>query len=578
MWDEIDLDLELQNLAALRGTGESNENVARHLMAVRLGSEYNIFYDEAALDLEGLLNGEYHNHFSDGDMAPQPLVSQATNLVAALDFLNNKLIASYPTPSCCHLELSPTSVMIRTNPRCPVGKWMLMDFGIAVIKPEAEAAIASTDDRHDVRQMSGTAVRSVRYPNAYQPPEMERNRNRSREEHIYKGNIWSLGCILLVILVFSIGGPSFVRRLQVGKEEEDQTDYYYVTITSGGNQIQRVKPQLKSWVSQLTSHHGQWASAWLRLVVDNMLQISPLQRLDGKHLQDQLDTLRKQSVTENVWSNTPQDLEIRSGSQSPAVGQSGSSEDHDRRPSWVSILSSRRPSAAQTSAGQASTPELAPASVATRDLDVDPLMIVHDTPGFKSTPLSQINSEEAENSASSRALQLQPTEEVVLREAVPDVEDLKLLSDAEWLVFWYEQGVMPCHNVSGVFRATSSLSPNDPNGTGSHTNESKKSTKWIHVSLSGPYMALVKSAPSSTQVSVHRWCGLAFPQRTFFVLCMITPGLIFWQITVMDLEHWQVVQPNTAWPSLEGLRSASVSCQGSVAFFYDKVVKFRCTR
>lgn len=50
------------------------------------------------------------------------------------------------------------------------------------------------------------------------------------------------------------------------------------------------------------------------------------------------------------------------------------------------------------------------------------------------------------------------------------------------------------------------------------------------------------------------------------------------QVKVVDMDRGENAQPTTDWPSFSGLRSVSLSSQGSIALFYDKIVKFRCTK
>jgi serine/threonine protein kinase len=467
----------------------------RHIIALSVGLEYNLFYDEAELDLETFLEGGYHPHYPDSALAPQALVSQVWYLAGAVDFLHSRLVDRRTRILCCHMDLKPATILIVRDKSSPVGKWMLSDFGIAVVRTESQSGHLAADMYGDEGQTTASVTRSTRHPSEYQPPEVERSIQMSYDsEELRKGDIWSLGCILVELLLFSIGGAPLVKKLNEIKQSESQTGLFYLTMASGVRPVHKVKDSIKSWAAQISYHQGPWAFEWFKLVFDAMLQISPIQRPEAKQIQDYLDLVWKQAPPENIWGNTATNLDVRPVS-------SGWAETSGRRPSAssVSFRSSRRPSA-----DRSSTPEVAPATAPGQDLNRDPLMAVREAAQVDFAPLSHRRSDSTEGTISSGSAQGFPTDEMNLRGDLPDADDLAICSDAARIVFWNGQNIIPFNRNSGFMGPELPPFACEISDVAKIGLKSKDPDEWIHASLSGSYLALVKSCPSAIHVSIFR--------------------------------------------------------------------------
>jgi serine/threonine protein kinase len=211
------------------------------------------------------------------------------------------------------------------------------DFGISVIRTESRSGSLVAAMYSDQGQASSSVATSTRYPGEYRPPEDELGVSMSHGgEDRRKRDIWSFGCILLTLLSFSLGGVPLVKRLHTIRRSEGQLDFFFSTRDAGTSTSCGVKHGMKSWASsQIANHRGPWVSKWLQLIFDNILLVVPAQRHEAKQGQDDLDVIRSQAHTDNVWHSLPPYSAARPLSSSWTTSLS-----HPHSPSGVSLASS----------------------------------------------------------------------------------------------------------------------------------------------------------------------------------------------------------------------------------------------
>lgn len=455
----------------------------RHLVALKIGFEYNIFYDEAELDLDTFLNGQYSPFYADCDIAPEPLIGQAWYLAGALHFLHDRLLDRRGRILCSHRDLKPANILIVRSTGSRIGKWMVADLGISVVKIERRSGFLAADMYGDEGQTTASVTTSPGYSSDYPPPELQpRLPMIHADSDTRKGDIWSFGCILTEVFVFSLGGGSLVTKLRTINNCEDQTGPFDSAAEHEMPAIYKVKKQVKTWVRQISVHQDSWARDWFNLIFDHVLQIAPTQRHGANRIQEQLDSILRHAPTENLWPRLPQHLDFPSHSSSW-------SNSPNLCPSLVSLLSSELISGLQSS-----TPELTPARTPNRDTNEDPVMIVR-TPQDEPAPLSPRTTGSTEDTITLGSPHRLPTIETNLRDELPDADDMAICSDSTRIIFWTGRNVIPFTIMSSTFfRET-----NDIANVSLKTNPP---AVWIDASLSGPYLALAKSSPSSMQVGI----------------------------------------------------------------------------
>jgi hypothetical protein len=109
-----------------------------------------------------------------------------------------------------------------------------------------------------------------RRPGPFQPPEVESASDAGKVGR--KGDVWSFGCVLTMVLAFALGGRQLVDEFdEVRGPESDPTDYFYqfrsVIVKNHSAQIPEVKPIIIAWLDSLPNRFTQHAS-WIRRCVD----------------------------------------------------------------------------------------------------------------------------------------------------------------------------------------------------------------------------------------------------------------------------------------------------------------------
>jgi serine/threonine protein kinase len=360
---------------------------------------------------------------------------------------------------------------------------MIVDFGISVVKIDPRSGFLAADMYGDGGQTTASVTTSPRYSSDFHPPELQSRLPMIHTDNdTRKGDIWSFGCILTEVFVFSLGGSSLVIKLRTINNCEDQTGPFHSAAEHEMPAIYKVKKQVKTWVRQTSVHQDSWACDWFNLIFDYMLQIAPTQRHGANRIQEQLDSIWRHAPTENLWPRLSQHLDFPS--HSPSWSNSP-----NLFPSLVSLLSSEL-----ISGHQSSTPEPNPARIPDRDTNEDPLMIVP-TSQDDPAPLSPRTTGSTEDTITLGSPHRLPAIEKNLRDELPDADDITICSDSTRVIFWTGRNVIPFTIMSSTFfRET-----NDIANVSLQTNPP---AEWIGASLSGPYLALAKSSPSSMQVGI----------------------------------------------------------------------------
>ncbi len=325
----------------------------------------------------------------------------------------------------------------------------------------------------------------MRYSNGYQPPEVGRRSSVSHGgEDERKGDIWSFGCILTALLLFSLGGAPFVRRLHTTENSEGQTNFSFSTVGTGTIPIWEAKQQMQSWVSQLNTHQGSWVFDWLQIIFDHMLRMSPAQRHQAQQIQNHLDLVWSQAPKENIWRSPLQQPDQYL--QVPHLRPRG--PESSCGPQSTVSLQSSGPTI------PSSTHEPSPATAPNGERNGDVFIVVRSPPPVDSPDLSprRSNSTGTFSTASERG---QPVEEINFRDELPDVDDIAVSSESARVVFWHRQNVILYSPERPLFSRE----------IGAAVNVSLKAihpARWVDVSLSNYYVALAILSPSSIQVSL----------------------------------------------------------------------------
>jgi serine/threonine protein kinase len=290
----------------------------KHLGSVIIGETFNIFFQWADLNLEQFFDDELRPAAINRDMiTPKNLLRESTWLASALEYLHTQLLdEDGKAVHCCHMDLKPDNILVMVrSPAFPLGKWKIADFGISNIEPRSMSVSIRDFYARTTTTRPGTrpaAVRSLRYPGPFQPPEAE-----SAEKAMYatkkdfndlKGDIWSFGCILLVVLVFATGGTPYVDELanrrqvhEIDFDGQSRTGFFYRKVM-GPPQIM---PAIVRLISPLARTQGVWFGKAWSFISRHMLVADPANRVDADVVRHSLYEWMGIAEPRNIWNEAP---------------------------------------------------------------------------------------------------------------------------------------------------------------------------------------------------------------------------------------------------------------------------------
>jgi serine/threonine protein kinase len=289
-----------------------------HLGSVIIGETFNIFFQWADLNLEQFFDdGLRPRTINHGMITPKNLLKESTWLASALEFLHTQLLdEDGEAVHCCHMDLKPDNILVVVrDPAFPLGKWKIADFGISNIEPRSMSVSIRDFYARTTTTRPGTrpaATRSLRYPGPFQPPETESSEKAmyatKKDVNDLKGDIWSFGCILLVVLVFAIGGTPYVdelanRRqvLEIDFDGQSRTGFFYRKVM-GPPQIM---PAIVSWIIPLARTQAAWFEKAWSFISRHMLVADPANRAGAEVVRHSLCEWRDMAQPRNIWNEAP---------------------------------------------------------------------------------------------------------------------------------------------------------------------------------------------------------------------------------------------------------------------------------
>jgi serine/threonine protein kinase len=260
---------EHKSLKSFKRCLEGNKNIMLSYTSFGHGSDFTIISPLADLDLHTFFEGKYRDFPTRSrGFSPAHLLYGASCLAGALSFLHEGLqpVGISGKIYCAHLDLKPENILVVWNNIEPAGRWMVHDFGTSKIKEKSSPQTLALGDL--LRQFSLTQPR--RTPGPFQAPEVE----RAKEKVVgTESDIWSLGCILAVVLSFALGGPSHVTQLFNSRVQEgviEDNDYFY---EKKDNKVV-LKGKVVRWLDSLITgrRDDMWIKDTLELIYRTLVE------------------------------------------------------------------------------------------------------------------------------------------------------------------------------------------------------------------------------------------------------------------------------------------------------------------
>jgi serine/threonine protein kinase len=278
---------EQKSLKSFKRCVEGNKNIMLSYTSFGHGSDFTIISPLADLDLHTFFKGAYPDFPTRSrGFTPAQLLYGASRLAGALSFLHEGLqpVGIAGKIYCAHLDLKPENILVVWNNSEPAGRWLVHDFGTSKIKEKSSAQTLAPGDL--LRQFSLTQPR--RTPGPFQAPEVE----RAKEKVVgTESDIWSLGCILAVVLSFAFGGPSHVTKLFNSRIQEgnvEDNDYFYEKRDNKAV----LKGEVVRWLDSMITGKSEdiWIKDTLSLIYSALVE-KQTARPSAKVIKEKLDAI-----------------------------------------------------------------------------------------------------------------------------------------------------------------------------------------------------------------------------------------------------------------------------------------------
>ncbi|KAI4932046.1 uncharacterized protein J4E92_003945 [Alternaria infectoria] len=206
-----DFDIELKILKELRKHKTKHEMIMLHLGSIteldEVGSpiRHALIFELANYSLDDLLKDRNR---AQKELLPSRLLGSLVDIIEALECLHNKL-------DTFHLDIKPDNILIFETHSGSGSRnqyeltWKLSDFGLAGKKAAKKRRTGSAQT--STATSRGSTLPATRPTGLYQAPEIQEPETSLAGQG---SDVWSMGCVTLMVLAFIADGSMAVRELE----------------------------------------------------------------------------------------------------------------------------------------------------------------------------------------------------------------------------------------------------------------------------------------------------------------------------------------------------------------------------
>ena len=262
---------ELYNLSMLKML--RHPNIVKLLAAYTIKGRHNLLFPKAdGKTLASLLESSPPRHFR----SLQQMILALSGLSSAIRAMH---IFDYPDLEVlaigCHHDLRPENILVHGE------VFLITDFGLSTFK--------------DSNKPSDTSFKNVR--GDYVAPECENLEDLSERTVIGRSSdIWSLGCIMLEVITYVVGGTKGVTDFEAerGFKVEDHRRYRF----HRGSRAE--SPAVIMQLDRLHDGMESRAGRKLLLLIREILNLDPRKRPSAAEMNQKMEDISIESLCENV--------------------------------------------------------------------------------------------------------------------------------------------------------------------------------------------------------------------------------------------------------------------------------------
>lgn len=240
-----DAEKEIGNLRIIHEALSTHKAIAIYRAVFRYDKIDHILSDLAEANLRSFLEDpRYDEHFG-RPHKHRALFYEIWVLADALFFLHSKLIVGTDESICCHMDIKPENILVFEKNKH--FRLKISDFGISRVKRRPRQAGDTTDPgNHGTRHsLQTTKTSAKRGEGEFVAPEMRKGTQVGRAV-----DIWSLGCVIITILIRAFEGRSGLKKFEDEKSDPKKywNDFFYSEIEEPG--ALKIRLQLKDVVKR----------------------------------------------------------------------------------------------------------------------------------------------------------------------------------------------------------------------------------------------------------------------------------------------------------------------------------------
>ncbi|KAL6714396.1 hypothetical protein ACLMJK_007819 [Lecanora helva] len=289
--DKRDFDTEYSMAETLIQATKSHINILVPIASLRLGDELSLFFELAKCSLWAYFQDETIS--LDSIDKRTNCFFQTIGLAGALTFLHEELILSSnaETYHLYHHDLKPDNILVFKNGKSEI--WKISDFGVSQTK-----RIQSLGQVFDPKMIS-SGVRNPCYGYTYAAPEAKLQGHMVTR----RADVWSLGCIITLVLTFMDGGWTALESFTAARvEERNDDDRFYFDSRSlhKSRHTSIINPSVPRWLEKLVStamnrtlEEGHAIEEARKLLLNNILRPDQQERSEARQVEYELRRIHK---------------------------------------------------------------------------------------------------------------------------------------------------------------------------------------------------------------------------------------------------------------------------------------------
>lgn len=239
---------------------KSHENILTTKASLEWGNTYSLFFDLAEQNLRGYLTDEEIS--IDNLEQRQTVFGRTIGLAGALAYLHDELYLRGINQQfqCYHLDLKPQNILVFKAERGGNDIWEISDFGISKIKRLSQGQAPQESDHHisildqivkpKIENMDpSSGIENARFGGTYAAPEAREVTDMVTR----KSDVWSLACVLTLVLTFMDSQSLGIHPFQAAREEGRKHDWFFDSKAfKAGSHIEEIlHSSVSTWLGNL---------------------------------------------------------------------------------------------------------------------------------------------------------------------------------------------------------------------------------------------------------------------------------------------------------------------------------------